>query len=84
MPHLPFGGKDVMAVIVFQDTCPTVPLQLFLELFLFKPARYSVQENDMKLTYQLTNVSVQICELSEISILDLSRLVSKSERPSGL
>jgi hypothetical protein len=43
MPQLPCGGKDVMDVIVFQDKCPTVPLQLFLELFLFKPARYSVQ-----------------------------------------
>jgi hypothetical protein len=44
-----WGGKDVMTVIVFQDKCPTVPLQLFLELFLFKQARYSVQENDRNL-----------------------------------
>jgi hypothetical protein len=43
MPHFPCGGKDVMAVIVFQDKCPTLPLQFFLELFLFKPTRYSVQ-----------------------------------------
>ncbi len=68
MPTLTCGGKDVMAVIVFQDKCSTVPLQLFLEPFLFKSARYSVQENDRKHTYQLTNVSVQICELSEMSI----------------
>jgi hypothetical protein len=33
-----------MAVIMFQDKCPTVLLQLFWERFLFQPARYSVQE----------------------------------------
>ncbi len=32
MPHLPCDRKDVTAVIVFQDKCPTVPLQLFLDL----------------------------------------------------
>ena len=39
---------------------------------------------DWKLTYQLTNVSVQKCDLSEMSIRVLSRLVSNSERPSLL
>jgi hypothetical protein len=41
-------------------------------------------ELDWKLTYQLTNVSVQKCDLSEMSIRVLSRLVSNSERPSLL
>jgi hypothetical protein len=41
-------------------------------------------ELDRKLTYQLTNVSVQKCDLSEISLRVLSRLVSNSERPSLL
>jgi hypothetical protein len=43
MPHLPCGGRHVIPFIVFQDKCSTVPLQLFLELFLLMPARYSVQ-----------------------------------------
>jgi hypothetical protein len=79
MPYLSCGGKDVMAVILFQDKCPTVPLQLFVELFSFMPARYSVQGNDRKLTYQLTNVSIQICALSEMSMQVLSIIETRIE-----
>ena len=38
MHCLPCGGKDVIANILNQDKCPTVPLRLFK----FKPARYIV------------------------------------------
>ena len=38
MPCLPCGEKDVIANILNQDKCPTVPLQLVK----FKPARYIV------------------------------------------